>query len=98
LSANSGRISHAQIDAYLPTPAEKKDLVDLVNKIVEIHYHTDNVSNPPTDAELDAAFGAPATVGSGFVAILNDAGAGAHVYLVASTGIAWHTIELVLAI
>jgi len=95
---SEGRISHAQIDAYLPTPAEKKDLVNLVNKIVEIHYHTDNVSNPPTDAELDAAFGTPATVGSGFVAILNDAGAGAHVYLVASTGAAWYHVEFTLAI
>ena len=93
-----GRISHAQIDILLPTPAEKHDLVDLVNNVLEIHYHTDNVSNPPADAELDAAFGTPATVGAGFVAMLNDAGAGANVYLVASTGSAWLYVELTLAV
>lgn len=50
---------------------------------------TADVSNPPTDAELDSAFGQPADVGAGFVAILDDAGGGANVYLVASDGAGW---------
>jgi len=95
--SDNGRISHAQIDVLLPTPIEKADLTALTRKVVEIQYKTDNTANPPTDAQLDTAFGTPAQVGSGFVAILNDAGAGAHVYLVASTGTAWHYIELTLA-
>lgn len=49
----------------------------------------DDVSSPPTDAELDAAFGTPATVGDGFVGLLDDNGAGASVYLVASDGTNW---------
>lgn len=48
-----------------------------------------NVSNPPTDAELDAEFGTPATVGDGFVALLDDNGADANVYLVGSNGTSW---------
>lgn len=48
--------------------------------------HTDNVSNPPTDAELDAALGAPSAVGEGYIAIVDDNDAGANVYLVVSTG------------
>lgn len=45
-----------------------------------------NVSNPPTDAELDSAFGTPATVGSGFHAIVDDNDGGTLVYLVYTTG------------
>jgi hypothetical protein len=50
---------------------------------------TANVSNPPTDAELDSEFGAPATVASGFIALVDDAGAGSNFYLVASDGTNW---------
>lgn len=48
-----------------------------------------DVSNPPTDAELDAAFGTPATVGAGFTALLDDAGGDSNVYLVMSNGTSW---------
>lgn len=48
-----------------------------------------NVSNPPTDAELDAAFGTPAAVGDGYIAFVDDAGAGTAVYLVSSDGTNW---------
>ncbi|MCI0561487.1 MAG: hypothetical protein MN733_23615, partial [Nitrososphaera sp.] len=51
-------------------------------------YSTANVSTPPTDAELDSAFGDPTTVGSGFVGVLDDADAGLSVYLVFTTGTA----------
>lgn len=49
----------------------------------------DNVSNPPTDAQLDALYGTPAVVGKGFVALINDNGVGANFYLVTSDGSAW---------
>ena len=48
-----------------------------------------NISAPPTDAELDAAFGTPAVVGAGFVAVVDDNGADTASYLVWSTGAAW---------
>ena len=48
-----------------------------------------NISNPPTDAELDAIFDTPDVVGAGFVALVNDAGAGANEYLVWSDGTSW---------
>ena len=48
-----------------------------------------DVSSPPTSAELDSAFGAPATVGAGYTALLDDGGAGSAVYLVASDGTSW---------
>jgi hypothetical protein len=50
---------------------------------------TDDVSNPPTDAELDSAIGTPADKGAGYKAIVDDNGAGANVYLVVSDGTNW---------
>lgn len=60
-------------------------------------YSAANVTNPPTDAELDTAFGTPATVGAGFTGVLNDAGAGANVWLVASDGTNWWYVALTQA-
>lgn len=43
----------------------------------------------PTDAELDSAFGTPATVGAGFTALLNDNGDGIAEFVVWSDGTNW---------
>jgi hypothetical protein len=40
-----------------------------------------NVSNPPTDSELDVAFGNAAGLGDGFMGLVNDGGAGSTVWL-----------------
>lgn len=45
-----------------------------------------NVSNPPTNAELVSAFGAAATVGSGFVGIVNDNNAATNEWIIWSDG------------
>lgn len=50
---------------------------------------TTDVSNPPTDAEIDSIFGTPATVGAGFTAYIDDAGAGSNFYQVTSDGTNW---------
>jgi len=47
-----------------------------------------NTANPPTDAELDTAFGDPTVVGSGYVGILDDNDGGTAVYLCFTTGTA----------
>lgn len=47
---------------------------------------TDDVSSPPTDAELDAAFGTPPTVGPGFIGILDDNDGGTVCYICWTTG------------
>ncbi len=51
--------------------------------------HTDNVSNPPTDAELDTIFGTPATVGAGFTAYIDDNNADTNFYQIVSNGTSW---------
>jgi hypothetical protein len=57
--------------------------------VSSLNYSAANVSNPPTDAELDATFGTPAEVGAGFTAALNDNGTGNNFYFVASDGTNW---------
>jgi hypothetical protein len=54
-----------------------------------VSMDTTNVSNPPTEAEIIAIFGPAASAGSGFVGYIDDAGGGANVYQVSSTGAKW---------
>jgi hypothetical protein len=53
---------------------------------LQIKRDTSDISNPPTDAQITSAFGAPASAGDGFVALMDDNDAGANIYIVASTG------------
>lgn len=57
---------------------------------------TENVGDPPTDAELDAAFGAPSTVGD-FTRIIDDNGDDTTFWLVHSTGTSWVYVEMTKA-
>ncbi len=57
--------------------------------------NTANVSNPPTAAQLTAAFG---TVPVGFVGLLDDNDANAEVYLVGWNGTSWWYEALTKAI
>jgi hypothetical protein len=54
-----------------------------------VDIDTSDVSNPPTDAQLDAIFGSPAQVGNGFMRIIDDAGAGSNEYIIWSDGSNW---------
>ena len=64
------------------------DKIDATTNSIRIKRSTANVSDPPTDAELDSAFGAPSTVGEGFIGIIddNDAGADGDVWFCTTTG------------
>lgn len=64
---------------------------------VKINVSEADTSNPPSDAELDAAFGTPADVGAGFSVLLNDAGGSSNVYLVMSDGTKWWYVALTAA-
>lgn len=62
-----------------------------------IMHSTADVSNPPTDAELDSAFGTPSAVGAGFRATIDDGGAGSNHYLVWSDGTNWVYVTATIA-
>jgi len=67
----------SEANTYLPTTLGR------------LPVYTDNVSNPPTEAELVSAIGSHATVGKGFAAVVDDAGIDTNVYLVISSGTSW---------
>jgi hypothetical protein len=64
---------------------------------VRTKLSTADVSNPPTDAELDSAFGTPATVGSGFMAQADDGGTDTTMWLVGSNGTSWWYVQMTKA-
>jgi len=53
----------------------------------------DDVSDPPTDAELDSAFGTPAALGAGFVGVLDDNSGDADVYICYTSDTSWYYLK-----
>jgi hypothetical protein len=64
----------------------------------DIVVSDDNVASPPTDAELDTAFGTAANLYDGFVGIVDDAGAGTAVWLCIVKNSAWWYEQLTKAV
>jgi hypothetical protein len=58
----------------------------VINTGIRIKFSTANTSNPPTNAELVSTFGAAATVGSAFAAIVDDNNGHTNEYFVWSDG------------
>lgn len=56
---------------------------------VHIAWSNDNVTDPPSDAEIDGAFGTPASVGDGFLGVIDDNAAGNNVRLVVAMNGKW---------
>lgn len=56
---------------------------------------TTNVSNPPTDAEIDAIFGTPT---EGFIGLIDDAGLETDVWLIVGTFSSWFYQKLTKAV
>lgn len=90
------KISNGQTD--INSNSELLDARQFINTAPAILYSTLDISNPPTDAELDAEFGTPATVGAGFMAIINDNNGDAAEYLVHGNGTSWWYVALTKAV
>lgn len=52
----------------------------------------------PTAAELTTSFGAPATVGSGFVGIVKDADTDTNCFVVVSNGVSYYYLKFTKAV
>ena len=52
-----------------------------------------NVSDPPTDAELDGIFGAPAALGRGFIATVDDNDDDTDCYIVWTSDASWYYLK-----
>ena len=71
---------------------------DLYASRPHVPVSDDDVSDPPTDGELDTAFGTPATVGEGFVGLVDDDDANTKAWIVFSLGGSWWHKELTKAV
>ena len=68
-----------------------------IKKMTSTEYNEDDVADPPTDAEIDAIFGTPATVGPGFMGLIDDNDAHTKFWLCVSSGANWLYEELTKA-
>lgn len=68
----------------------------LITGNLDLPYNTSNVTNPPTDAEIDAIFGTAAAAGDGFTARIKDSNSN-NFYTVVAVGSAWYTFAATLA-
>ena len=66
--------------------------------VIKAKFSTANVTDPPTDAELDSAFGTPATLGAGFIGIVNDNKAGTDVWLCFTSQTEWFYLQFTKAV
>jgi hypothetical protein len=83
-------------DWAIKTGVGKHDFGDLGNFSVaglRTQVSTDNVSDPPTDAELDAAFDTPANLGAGFIGIVDDNSGDTDVWLCYTSDTSWYYLQ-----
>jgi hypothetical protein len=67
-------------------------------KALKLQVGESNVSDPPTDSQLDSLFGTPSSLGNGWHCFVKDTGSGlSKVYLVVAYGSEWHTFTGTLA-
>lgn len=93
-AASSSPVAGSKIGiGKVPTQHQLENAGDYQQKL-----HTDAVSDPPTDAQLDALFGEPADVGQGATFYLDDAGGEAKTYLIISTGTKWQYLLMTTAV
>ena len=78
------------------------ELERLVNSLMSaergIPISNDSISKPPTDAELDTAFGNAATLFNGFSGLIDDGGAGNTVYACFVVNNSWWHVSLTKAL
>lgn len=56
-------------------------------------YSEDDIADPPTDANLDAAFGTPAALGPGFIGIIDDNSGDTDVWICFTNDVSWFYLQ-----
>lgn len=68
-------------------------------KGITTQVSVDNVHDTtPTLTQINTAFGAPTSVGAGFMGVINDAAGGTNFYVCASDGTNWFYSKLTKAV
>jgi hypothetical protein len=82
----SGALEALHVDAGTVVVDET---VQALGGIITVNAETD-IADPPTQANMDTAFGAGAAANDGMLGVINDAGAGTNVWLCVNTNGAWY--------
>jgi hypothetical protein len=75
-----------------------RDARPWASRAPRVVHADDNVSSPPTAAQLTTAFGDPADIGNDFIGILDDNGAGTTLYACFPKGADWFYAALTKAL
>ena len=86
VNTGAGLVEGIRLDSNLDTTFAGRIIATAGG--IKTKLAVDSITIPPTDADLDTAFGDPTVVGPGFIGILNAAGAGINCYLCWTTGTA----------
>jgi len=92
------RIYNSIVAGTSRTQAVRTEWTNETLPVGVVRISTDNVAGTPTIAELNTAFGTAATVGAGFLAVLDDNGGGTAFFLCGSDGTNWFTVRLTKAL
>ena len=80
--AQNGTAEQAEVDAHEDIPQSLADVHDTI----------------PTDAQLDAAFGTPPTLGRGYIRTIDDADGNTNFYIVITIDISWYWLKMTKAL
>lgn len=90
-----GSITHDGTDFTFNAGTGKFKIIPQLNATAGMNtkVSTDNVSDPPTAAELNTAFGTPATLGAGFIGVLDDNSDNTDVWLCYTSDTSWFYLQ-----
>jgi len=85
-----------EANAFVVDASAEEVLANVIfkaNSGINTKTSTDDVTDPPTDAELDSAFGTPAALGAGFIGILDDNSADTDVWMCYTSDTSWYYLQ-----
>ncbi len=93
-----GGFTRAAVDETIAGAWQFDDVVNCAAGLNTIQAVTDVHDTTPTDAELDTAFGTPATVGRAFIGTVDDADGDTNFYICASSDASWYYLKMTKAV
>jgi hypothetical protein len=95
---NNGAVTKPDPFDYAPIGSFIIDGPEGIFENTQVVLRSNDISNPPTAAQLTGVFGSPSVVGDGFVGLINDNGDGVDEYLVWTDGTNWFYVSGTLAL
>jgi len=91
--AASGNFLECSTDGTTPLASINKDALAWFGGGIRTKVDVSDIADPPTDANLDAAFGTPAALGDGFIGIVDDNSGDTDVWLCYTSDTSWFYLQ-----